>query len=48
MTGSCDICDRQHVPLYRGVVCGIETFYCDRCAGHDELADGGDDNELGA
>jgi hypothetical protein len=31
--GSCDVCGKRVDLLYRGTVSGIETFYCDECAG---------------
>lgn len=30
--GTCDVCGRRDVPLSRGWVTGIETFYCEECA----------------
>lgn len=34
--GNCDICD-QEAMLFNGIVAGIETSYCGKCAGHDEV-----------
>ena len=31
--GTCDVCERQHVPISRCWATGIETFACDECRG---------------
>ncbi len=36
MTGTCDCCERENVPLGHGYVTGIETYYCYLCAGESD------------
>jgi hypothetical protein len=34
--GTCDVCERQHVPVSRCWAAGIETFACDECRGIED------------